>query len=364
MKNSLTFPRFALALIATFILTSAGCDISFTMTDGYSFNWTGQTAEHSEEGTFDEGVTKIKIVNKFGNVNISEADGEPGWSWNAKVWADSQELADQFMDDLFMDVQTDGNTQTWTISLPESSSDLNGVKSNLTMKLPADVSAKIENRHGNSIVKDLTSNVDLNNAHGDVDINRVTGRVDAVNAHGDLLANRIAEGNFKNSHGDTSIVDSTSDVEIRSSHGSVRVEKIQGSLTVDGSHGDLIAYDVQNIKAENSHGKTRIRSAGERVEVDSAHGDIDLTMNSSAFKSIDLETSHAKIEVLLPASSDPAITMDTTHGKMVSEFEPQGGSGPPVELKNRHGDIKVRKFTAEAESTAEFTAESPAEATQ
>ena len=364
MKIQTPVSRFALAAFATCVLTFAGCDISFTMVDGYSFNWTGQTAERSEEGEFDEGVTKIKIVNKFGNVSLSQAEGEPGWSWDAKVWAESQELADLFIDELLIDVETDGNTQTWTVALPETDPDLNGVKSNLVMKLPADVSATIENRHGNCLVKNLETAVKLENAHGDVDLNSVTGRITAENAHGDLMANEIGEGTFRNSHGDTNIVNSISDVTIKSAHGSVRAEKIQGSLSFEGSHGELIAMDVGSVTAKNSHGKTKIRSTGERVDVDSSHGDVQVTMNSGSFKSIELETTHSSIEVFLPASCEPSIAMDTTHGKMVSEFESKSGSGPRVDLKNRHGNIKVHKSEITAEATAEVTAESPAEAAQ
>jgi len=357
MKLNDPISRFAMSVIGVCVLACVGCNLSFTMVDGYVFDRTGETAEYSEQGTFSDGITKIKIVNKFGNVKIALADGEPGWTWDAKVWAESQELADEFIDELVMDVQTEGDTQTWTVLLPEKSPDLNGIESNLTMHVPADVAAKLENRHGNVLIRNLESKVELENTHGDVDLTSVTGKIVAVNAHGDLMANQIAEGIFKNSHGDTHIDESTSDITIKSSHGRVRAEQVQGSVTFDGSHGEFIAFDVGSVTSQNSHGTTKIRSSGKRVHVASAHGDIHLTMNSGSFDSIDLETSHSSINVLLPASCQPSIAMDTTHGKMYTEFESNRGSGQTVNLKNRHGDIKVSKSEAIAEVSAESTAE-------
>jgi hypothetical protein len=351
MKFSKPLSRFNVVAIAVCCLACAGCNLNFTMVDGYVFDRTGETAEYSEQGTFADGVKTIKIENRFGNVKVSLADGEPGWTWNSKVWAESQELADQFIDELAMEVETNGDTQTWTVLLPAPSSDLNGVESHLTLKLPADVAAKIENRHGNVAVRNLATLVELENAHGDVDLKSLTGKVVAVNQHGDLMANQIAEGVFQNSHGDTQVEGSTSDITIKSSHGNVRAEQIQGTLTFEGSHGKLIADTSGSVIAKNSHGENTISTTGQNVQVASAHGDIHLTMLSGSFESIDLETSHSKIDVVLPASSHPAIAMDTTHGKMVSEFESDAGSSQRVNLKNQHGDIKVSRTEAIAEAT-------------
>lgn len=350
MKISIpSFSSAALAIIAGCVL-SAGCNMSFTMVDGYRFDRTGETAEHSEEGSFSEGIRQIKIDNRFGNVKVSTATGEPGWTWDAKVWGETQELADQFIDELSMEVQTNGDTQTWTVVLPEKSPDLNGVESNLTLNVPSDVSVKLANRHGHVQIRNIASAVELENAHGDVELKSLTGDVVIVNAHGNLIADQIAAGDFKNSHGNTTIRETTADISIKSSHGRVTAEQIQGTLEFDGSHGDLIANAAGGVTAKNSHGASRISSSGESIQIASSHGDIQLTMYSDSFKSIDLETSHSSIEVMLPASSSPSIAMDTTHGKMSSEIESRPNSDQRVRLKNRHGNITVRKSQGIAEA--------------
>lgn len=335
--------------IATCCVAFAGCNLSFTMVDGYSFDRTGETAEFSDDGEFSEGITEIKIINKFGDVKIASADGEPGWSWNSKVWADTQELADLYIDDLAMEVDTVGNTQTWTIVMPEASSDLNGVESNLTLRIPDGVETKLENRHGNVMIRNLSSRVDLKNAHGDIDVKSVTGKLEVVNAHGKIDANQIGEGVFKNSHGNTDVRDASANVTIKSSHGRVKAEQIQGDLNFDGSHSNLVADTSGNVTASNSHGSNKVITSGARTRIDSSHGNIDLTLYSGSFDSIELETSHSSIHVMLPASCEPAIVMDTSHGSSKSEFESNPSSKQVVNLKNRHGNIKVSKSQVIAE---------------
>lgn len=340
---------FAFAITAACCLACGGCNLSFTLVDGYSFDRTGETAEYSEQGTFDDGVKNIKIHNKFGDVKISLADGEPGWTWESKVWAETQELADQYIDELIMDVQTDGDTQTWTISIPEKSSDLNGIESNLTLKVPVDIATKLENRHGNVVIRNLTSDVDLENTHGDVELKSLTGNVVATNAHGDISVNEIAKGIFQNSHGNTQIQDSTSDIEVKSSHGHVTAQRIQGNLTFEGSHGDFTGDASGNVNAQNRHGSTQITTSGEKIKVTSVHGDIHLTVYSDSFKSIDLETTHSSIDLLLPPSSQPFIAMSTSHGKLHSEFESNPSSDQRIHLNNQHGNIKITKTESIAE---------------
>jgi hypothetical protein len=361
MKTKLANSRFSYAMLAAIGFAFLGCHRNFSMVDGYAFTKTGETAEWTEEGKFSEGITAIDVVNKFGNVKIELAVGEPGWKWQSKVWADSQELADQLIDELAMDVQTNEKTQTWQVVLPEPTSDLNGIESNLTLMVPADVKAKLDNAHGDVTLTQIYANVEVTNRHGNVDLIELRGIVNVENAHGDLMANQIGEATIDISHG-AADVSMSGNLSIFSSHGDIEVENIAGELTIDAehtnikvdqvdshgdlktSHGDIIATNlVGDVKVRNSHGLTRISTSGENVTIKAAHGRVELSMVSSSFNSIDIETSHESVRVELPANTNLKIDMQSSHGKTSSEFGSSASSQQMVKLRTSHGDIRVTK---------------------
>lgn len=362
MKSISFFHRFTLVALTVAMLGFSGCRMNFSMVDGYFFDFSGETAEFQDQGAIDEGVTIVKIDNRFGDVKIVHATDQPGWTWESKVWADTQELADQFIQEFVMDVQTEGDTQTWTVLLPESSAELNGVQSNLTLNVPSHVEVQLENRHGDVELKDLTGTLVVENAHGNLD------------------ARQIAGGTLTVSHGDTTVESSTGNLSIDSSHGDVKVDGVEGELTIDGRHSEIKAQDVSanadfktthdnivvselrgdvnlnnrhgnitatglegSVTSENRHGTTTIAASGNTVSAESAHGDVRVTVTSESFTSIELETSHGSIELELPASASPTITMDTSYGDTDSEFESTNASSQSVVLKNQHGDINVKK---------------------
>lgn len=352
-------------MLACLTIELSGCSLGFNQVDGYVFTHTGETAQSTAAGKFSEGIAAIDVVNRFGNINLELSLGEPGWKWNSKVWADSRELADQLINELAMDIQTVGKTQTWRVVLPDPTPDLNGVESNLTLMLPPDVKVNLVNAHGDVTVAKIYTDAKLENSHGNIEVTELGGILKIKNAHGDLIANNIGEATIDVSHGDTAVRSATGDIRISCSHGNVEAEQIVGQLSIDASHadikvdqvdsigdfktshGDIVATNlIGDVKARNSVGATRISASGGNVSIQSEHGRIDLTMTSSNFHSIDLETSHESIAVELPANVHPEINMEAKHGETESEFGSEVGSHQKLRLRSSHGDIRVTKHIA------------------
>lgn len=314
MKSRFTNSGLTVALLAIIGLAVSGCSMNFNMVDGYMFTNTGESAKSTELGEISEGITAIDVVNKFGNVKIELADGEPGWRWESKVWADTRELADLLIDELVLDVQTSGQTQTWRILLPEPSPDINGIESNLTLLLPAEISAKLYNSHGDISVANIYGAVELKNLHGNVTLSELTGNVDAKNSHGDLTASLFGES------------------------------------AIEVSHGDIVATQHSgSIKTKNRHGSTQLNSSGEYVTIDSSHGKVELSILSDNFRLIDIGSSHGSVNVALPADSHPQIDMKASHGHTSSEVESKKTSTQKIKLRSNHGNIRVTKI-AQAEA--------------
>ncbi len=357
MKNNnqstrpFSLTTFSLLSVALISLLATGCNLSFSMVDGYTFDQTGEIAESVDSGSFSAGLTELKVENKFGNIEIATTDGEPGWSWNKKVWGETQEMADIFLDQVILDVQTNGSTQTMTLVLPEPDSDFNGLDSKLILKVPAGIKTKLINAHGDTAASNLDGDFELESRHGNVSLREMAGSIEAKNAHGDLTAKNTGRAILKVSHGNADISDATGSVEIESSHGTVEAESIAGDVDIEGSHSTLKLTNISgNVSTKTSHARTKIDTTGQSVIATSSHGNIEVSIANSDFRSIEISTSHANIDLSLPSNSSPNIDMNTTHGSKNSEFESTDGS-QPVKLRSSHGDIRVKKSESAFEVT-------------
>ena len=344
--KSFSFSALFALSVALLCMISTGCNMNFTMVDGYTFDYSGETLEASDEGTFSEGITELIVENKFGNLEIETADGKAGWSWSKKVWGETPEMAEIFLDQVSLDVQTEGTMQTIKLVLPEHDPDFNGVKSHLVLKVPAGIKASLVNGHGNVEASNLSGEFELENRHGNVELTNLSGSVITKNSHGNVAAKNVGQANIKVSHGNADVLGASGDIEIGSSHGTVRVGDIAGNAKVDGSHSDISLTKIMgNVSTKTSHAKTNIDTLGTVVSAESSHGNINVVVDNAEFTSIDLSTSHANIDLAIPSSSSPNINMGTTHGKTSSDFDSESGA-QPVKLKNSHGNISVKKTGA------------------
>ncbi len=359
-----------LPIIACVLPAFVGCEISFS-----GFTYTGQTAQTSQQGTVGDEVKQVRVFNQFGDIVVERAQGEAVWSWDGKVWASAQEQADHFIGELKLNVETDGDVQTWQLELPADQSGLNGVESNLTIMLPESVLVEVNNRHGNVGISETGSEVTVNNAHGNINVSEVLGSLTVDNSHGNIMAKEITTATITVKHGDANIQTATGSLAIDSAHGRVNVDSVTGELEFSGSHsalkasnlsgnarlttahGDLNGNNIAgNVVAENRHGSTKIETYGGSVQISSEHGRVDLDVLNGAFDKVTIQNRHSDINVQLPQSSTPNITMNVEHGDAKSEFDNQAASSQLVELTNRHGNIRVKKSAA-AETPKKQTAE-------
>jgi hypothetical protein len=357
--------------LALICLMLTGCQLNFSMVDGYSFDRTGVTADKVIEGQFNQDITVIEIENKFGSINVETADGKPSWTWEAKVWADDHELADMFISELEMDDVGLGHTQTLTIKLPESSRALNGIESNLTLRIPPGVQANLINSHGNLIANQLTNELNIQNQHGDVSLREISGNLTAKNSHGNLNATQVANSIIDVRHGNIDLLMAEGDVDISSSHGRLKAEKIFGAAKITASHSDVTINELSqngefklshgdlnltnaygDVTSKNSHGSTSLDTTGRNVLVKATHGKINLTHRNDSFDSIKLSTTHSNIELNVPSTIQSEIEMAASHGSGKSEIASTPGATQSIKLNTSHGNIRLKALES-AVSTSE-----------
>ena len=361
--------------LAMGLVLLAGCDVHFNMGHNYGFTYTGETAETDDGGTIDAAITKVRIVNKFGPVVIrpqGENDEEATWTWHGKVWSPTKEQAEAYTEELLVDVQTEGTTQTWTLLMPESADDLDGVESRLEFVLPPSMIVDLNNQHGDSEVVNMQGELELDQSFGNlvlqqfnyakVDIRHGEGMIE--DGQGDLefdgaftkLVVRRMKGNVtcEAQHSEVSVDQVAGDVDLETTFDRLLVDGVEGRARLENAHGDIQANIQGDVEAENRHGDIQLASGGQRVTITGAHGDIQLRMSRTDFAKIDVDTSFGDLLVQLPADAQPTIEMDTRFGETESDFESAAGSAQSrVKLENSHGDIEVRAVAPASTATAE-----------
>lgn len=302
-----------------------GCHVHIS--DGYTFNYRGETAQRSSSGIINDGVTTIVVTNKFGDVDVAHTSESGSWSWNGQCWAASQSEAEDLVSQLEMVSSQDGEKQTWSVVLPEQRQKLRGVKSNLVIRVPAATSVVINNEHGAVVTRGLAGSTTIRNQHGAVDVSALEGLIEIRNEHGSIAADGLSgEARLDCEHGNTKVVASSGLLNLSSKHGNVDIE---------GSSSD--------VTLASQHGKASIETSGANLSCESEHCDVTIRSNNEAFETIVAEAAHSDIRLLLQPSTRPWLDLDVEHGKISSDFESSEVEGSPhVRLKTEHGDIVVR----------------------
>lgn len=311
-------------LALTSLLVLSGCNINFNYVDGFSFDYTGETAEKNENDSIAAEVKTIEIENRFGDVKIEATDGEFGWNWDLKVWADSSDDANAYLELIEMQVSEDDGKQTWRLILPEENKNLlKGVKSNLTLLVPKGVKTEMVNRHGDSDVRGVGGSLDLENAHGNLHVEDLSGDAKVKVSHGNLTGEGMSFLNAEVRHGKIDVSGIASDCKIGSQHGNVTLGSVDGELNVEVSHGSITANNVGGtVNIDASHSNVKINELTQNAEISASHGSIKLT---------------------LPADASPKLDADVSHGNMSSDFENDDSGTQVLKLKAKHGNISVKK---------------------
>lgn len=309
--------------VAGILLLSTNC--RFTISGGYSFDYQGVETERTESGEIPGNVTAVFVENRFGDVKIERTNEKPSWSWSGACWATAAEDSELFLQELKISVTTTGSKQYWKVELPERDSKLRGVRSDLTLLVPASVVVSTENRHGDTAVQKISGKVKIRNEHGNITTNELLGEVQIDSEHGNVVANALAsKTKITNEHGNISVTGAHGHLTLRGEHGDVNVENAGAVINVDVEHGDIVASGLQDdIKFDNEHGSVRLNYV------------------SNQFKSIAGSAEHSNVKIYLPETCKPKISVSVEHGRINSDVKNHDQSDQKIKVSAEHTNVKI-----------------------
>lgn len=391
-----TVDRFCVLLLLAGILVLPSCieGIRFTSSDGYNFDHRGETDNRQEQGEIPPQVQRLVIENDFGKVHIEVTDASPQWSWDLTCWANTAGQAQEFTQQIQLQIDQQEDQHTWTLLLPEPPvPELRGVESNLTLAVPAAVQVEVANRFGPTEIRGVQGGTVVRAEHGEVQLGQLGGQVTAATSFDPLKAEHIGGGRLENRHGTINAIGVGGDLEVDCEHGDVSVGRVAGKLKVENKHGEVVAKQIAegaeirtsfdeiratdvdgdvmlrnqhgkisaqgvkgNVDAETEFGRIELQSSGAEVLCKNRHGGIILTLTGSGLRRVQAETSFSDLELNVSGQLNPAVEARTEFGKVrsglpvfnmdtgVNNFQGLDAARPRVTLENEHGDIRVNKI--------------------
>jgi len=283
-------------------------------------------ATRQEEATFTVGeAAVIDADTSNGEVVVRGVEGtqEVHVVVTLRTRGDTQEQAEQRLDEIVYHVTQDGQTVRLQYKASEQGKDVrrwSGVGFEVTV--PAATRVDADTSNGAITVETVSGRLDLDTSNGAIAVLEVTG---------DVIADT--------SNGAISMWEITGDVRADTSNGRVELERISGTVRADTSNGDI---ELEMIDGE--------------VDADTSNGSIHYegvpvgTSNS-------LRTSNGSITVRIPADASVGFEVDAKEGSIRSSLPLIGDTqgdyweaalNPPattaMSLRTTNGAIRIDRL--------------------
>jgi hypothetical protein len=215
----------------------------------------------------------------------------------------------------------------------------------------------LTNRHGKVTVNDVMGDLQVKTAHAAMSLVKVSGNVQASNEHGEVRVSGIGGSlHVKNKHGKIVAESVDAGVDLQTSHARIELAEVGGDARLRNRHGAISTSGVAGkLDVETSHGAIDLNGSSKNIVSKNEHGRIRIVLTDSGFRSVRAETSFADIEIEFPAEARPTVEAGTEHGKIdsdvpvlrlnprVDNFVGMEAGASRMSLKNRHGNIRIRR---------------------
>jgi DUF4097 and DUF4098 domain-containing protein YvlB len=194
------------------------------------------------------------------------------------------------------------------------------------VRVPAGVSADIENHVGDVSAADLRGDFRADTGSGEVRASSIVGEVEADTGSGNVIVDEIdgdvnadtgsgdvevgnVHGNVNadTGSGDVTVSDAEGgDINADTGSGTVSLERVSGDIYADTGSGDIVGRDIvagASITADTGSGDVRFSgdlSGARQIEIDTSSGDVELDMSGYPGMSLTIETGSGSIDVDVP----------------------------------------------------------------
>jgi DUF4097 and DUF4098 domain-containing protein YvlB len=334
--------------------------------------------EHDNDIQMDQAVPangSVLVQNPRGDVTITPStDGQLHLRAHEIVHTASDDDAQKAFDAIHPQIETSGTNVT--VSVPSH----RGSAVNLALEVPEASQVTVNADRGDVAIEGLKKNADVTAPRGDVKFDGIGGDVHARMRDGDFSAHAIGGQVFLNGHagdvtlseikgqttldgeffGDTHLEEMDGPIHFHSSRTTIDLPRLGGDLTLNSD----------DLQATQTGGPLRIVTRSKNIDLTQAAGDIhiensngDINITAAApLGNIDITNRTGDLTLTVPENASFSVTASTTEDNdLETDFPLQvatsgnqkqisgsvGNGGVHLDLTTRHGDLQLRKGSAE-----------------
>ena len=323
-----------------------------------------------------EKIDKIIINNPSGNSIITGGNSEMT-KVGIQLLYTQQEMADKLIkSNKFITLK--GTTLYIDLQMNPLFED-HKIMTNLTLDLPYRTEISLKNKLGDTIIKNIHSNIFINQYFGRLFCSNIkgiiSGKIDKSKLSSidnfDILDLEVTDSLFRLSKGDTirlqakgsnlKIEEIRSKTTINSSRESINLKSIQGDITLISFASSIELQDIKAkiLKIENSFEDINLKeiSAG-KIFIKSSNNKVHLSLLELS-NQLMIEGKDSNITLAYPDSLKPSYNIDIKYGKIIfnrdeevkikasSVFSSLKTIDPPkphILINNSYGDIYLEKL--------------------
>jgi hypothetical protein len=370
----------------------SGCKFSSkSVSGGSSFRSFPVQTNITTRGEIPGGLALVDVVNRFGKVTVVGTDEPAGsWSWALTVRAASEEDAQRAVSGASCPADKLGERFRIAVSLPDSHGDW-AYESEIEVRVPKAMAARVENHFGGTEVRDLTGGVQVSGQNGAVELRNIGGAVMASTSFAPMTAVRTGAAVLKNQNGQIDVadiqgtleastrfasltarnisgfahlrnqngrvdLDGAASAEIRTSFAGLSVNGVAGGVALENQNGGVAVTKVGgSVDARTSFASMDISGEGPSFVCHNQNGAIRLDVVSGSVSNIVASTRFGEIDIRLPAGLKPAIQAHTQFAEINSDFpvlmKPLGSDPfkdidpgtPRIRLDTQNASIRIAK---------------------
>lgn len=336
--------------------------------------------EHDNDISMDQAAAATGTVNvqvPRGDVTVTpSSDGQIHLRAHEVVHTASDKDAEKEFEEVKPRMTASGSSAT-TITVPSRG----GTAVDLTLEIPEGSYLTVNAQHGDVSVEGLKNNADVTNGRGDVKFDTMAGDAHAHMSDGDFSAHAIGGQVFMNGHaqdvtlsevkgpamldgeffGDTHLEQMGGPIHFHSTRTTIDLPKLGGDLTLDSD----------NLTANQTAGPTRIVTHAKNIELTQATGDLriengdgDVNVTAAApLGNMEIVNHTGGLTVTVPENANFSVTASTTDDDDLETDFPLnvitngdrkqvtgvvGKDGVKLDLSTTHGNLELKKGSAEA----------------
>lgn len=293
-----------------------------------------------------KGVTKLSVINKYGDVNIKNWDKD---ELSIKVTITVDARSESNAKDLFEDIKITLEKQNGEI-IGHTDFDMRASKNNFSVDyeifMPKTLDVELENKYGNVFINELSGHLDLTLKYGTLRINRLLRGDEKPHNSVDISYcenSHIRRANWLKLNMAYSKIDveRSTALMVLSKYSKLYTE-VGNSVVAESKYDDYKLGVLDKFIIETKYSDCSIDKLQNRLEAEMKYTDMEVEKIPASFSVIDLDAQYGEVELGIEEGASYRLDADVQYADV--EYP----ASDRVQIEQGHTDKRVKGYIGSA----------------